>query len=209
MLAFAREGYSWRVVKVRELARTLAYPGLLRLARKHWRYGLGEVHRSLSPKAMVKQLQRMFPDIHASDLEHAGAGVRAQAVRRDGGLVDDFLFVQNDPAVLHVTNAPSPAATAALPIGAEIVRRLTGDRSPIRVVEVAAGWSAGLVVADHQAPLRGGAAQAAVGVAGIHLAGHDPVDRVVHRQVELVPLGQLVRGHGGLECPRRPCSSPT
>ena len=130
VLALAREGYSWRVVKVRELARTLAYPGLLRLAKKHWRYGLGEVHRSLSPKAMVKQLQRMFPDIQASDLERAGAGVRAQAVRRDGGLVDDFLFVQNDPAVLHVLNAPSPAATAALPIGAEIVRRLTGEQVP-------------------------------------------------------------------------------
>jgi L-2-hydroxyglutarate oxidase len=130
VLALAREGYSWRVVKVGELARTLAYPGLLRLARKHWRYGLGEVHRSLSRKAMVKQLQRMFPDIRATDLERAGAGVRAQAVRRDGGLVDDFLFVQNDPAVLHVLNAPSPAATAALPIGAEIVRRLTGEQVP-------------------------------------------------------------------------------
>ncbi|MGH9133166.1 MAG: L-2-hydroxyglutarate oxidase [Ilumatobacteraceae bacterium] len=128
VLALAREGYSWRVVKLGELARTLAYPGLLRLARKHWRHGLGEVHRSLSRKAMVKQLQRMFPDIQAADLERAGAGVRAQAVRRDGGLVDDFLFVQNDPAVLHVLNAPSPAATAALPIGAEIVRRLTGEQ---------------------------------------------------------------------------------
>jgi L-2-hydroxyglutarate oxidase len=130
VLALAREGYSWRVVKPGELARTIAYPGLLRLARKHWRYGLGEVHRSLSRRAMVKQLQRMFPDIRAADLERAGAGVRAQAVRRDGGLVDDFLFVQNDPAVLHVLNAPSPAATAALPIGAEIVRRLTGERVP-------------------------------------------------------------------------------
>ena len=79
---------------------------------------------------MVKQLQRMFPDIRATDLERAGAGVRAQAVRRDGGLVDDFLFVQNDPAILHVLNAPSPAATAALPIGAEIVRRLTGEHVP-------------------------------------------------------------------------------
>jgi (S)-2-hydroxyglutarate dehydrogenase len=130
VLALAREGYSWRIVKVGELARTLAYPGLLRLARKHWRYGIGEVHRSLSRRAMVKQLQRMFPDIRATDLERAGAGVRAQAVRRDGGLVDDFLFVQNDPAVLHVLNAPSPAATAALPIGAEIVRRLTGEEVP-------------------------------------------------------------------------------
>jgi L-2-hydroxyglutarate oxidase len=130
VLALAREGYSWRVVRPRELARTLAYPGLIRLARKHWRYGLGEVHRSLSRRAMVKQLQRMFPDIRATDLERAGAGVRAQAVRRDGALVDDFMFVQSDPAVLHVLNAPSPAATAALPIGVEIVRRLTGEQVP-------------------------------------------------------------------------------
>ncbi|MGZ8615380.1 MAG: L-2-hydroxyglutarate oxidase [Actinomycetota bacterium] len=128
VLALAREGYSWRVVKLGELARTLAYPGLLRLARTHWRYGIGEVHRSLSRRAMAKQLRRMFPDIQATDLERAGAGVRAQAVGRDGGLVDDFLFVQSDPAVLHVLNAPSPAATAALPIGAEIVRRLTGEQ---------------------------------------------------------------------------------
>ena len=114
--------------EVRELARTLAYPGLLRLARKHWRYGLGEVHRSLSPKAMVKQLQRMFPDIRAQPTSSAPAPACApRPCDRDGGLVDDFLFVQNDPAVLHVLNAPSPAATAALPIGAEIVRRLTGE----------------------------------------------------------------------------------
>jgi L-2-hydroxyglutarate oxidase len=130
VLALAREGYSWRVVNVGELARTLAYPGLIRLARRHWRYGLGEVYRSLSRRAMVRQVQRMFPDVRATDLERAGAGVRAQAVRRDGAIVDDFLFVQSDPAVLHVLNAPSPAATAALPIGAEIVRRLTGELVP-------------------------------------------------------------------------------
>ncbi len=136
VLALAREGYSWGTVRPRELIRSLAYPGTLRLARRHWRYGLGEVHRSLSRRAMVTQIQRMLPDVTASDLHPAGAGVRAQAVRRDGTLVDDFLFVEQGRvgggrgpgSVLHVLNAPSPAATAALPIGREILERLTGER---------------------------------------------------------------------------------
>ena len=132
VLALAREGYDWRTVRPRELVRSLAYPGTLRLARRHWRYGLGEVHRSLSRAAMATQLQRMLPDVRPEHLVPAGAGVRAQAVRPDGGLVDDFLFVEQGAggpgAVLHVLNAPSPAATAALPIGREILARLTGDR---------------------------------------------------------------------------------
>ena len=72
----------------------------------------------------------MFPDIRAARPRTGGRRRPRPGVRRDGGLVDDFLFVQNDPAVLHVLNAPSPAATAALPIGAEIVRRLTGEHVP-------------------------------------------------------------------------------
>jgi L-2-hydroxyglutarate oxidase len=130
VLALAREGYSWGVVKPKELLGSLAYPGLWRLARRHWRYGLGEVHRSLSREAMVRQIQRLLPDVRADDLHPAGAGVRAQAVRPDGALVDDFLFVaqgEGAGAVLHVLNAPSPAATAALPIGREILTRLTGE----------------------------------------------------------------------------------
>ena len=130
VLALAREGYSWGVVKPKELLGSLTYPGMLRLARRHWRYGLGEVHRSLSPAAMVRQIQRLLPDVRADDLHPAGAGVRAQAVRPDGALVDDFLFVgqgEGAGAVLHVLNAPSPAATAALPIGREILTRLTGE----------------------------------------------------------------------------------
>ena len=131
VLALAREGYSWGVVKPKELLGSLAYPGMARLARKHWRYGLGEVHRSLSRAAMVRQIQRLLPDVRADDLHPAGAGVRAQAVRPDGSLVDDFLFTaqgEGDGAVLHVLNAPSPAATAALPIGREILTRLTGEK---------------------------------------------------------------------------------
>ena len=136
VLALAREGYSWGVVKPKELLGSLAYPGMLRLARQHWRYGLGEMHRSLSREAMVRRIQRLLPDVRADDLHPAGAGVRAQAVRRDGSLVDDFLFVAQgcdnrsgaSGAVLHVLNAPSPAATAALPIGREILETLTGER---------------------------------------------------------------------------------
>jgi (S)-2-hydroxyglutarate dehydrogenase len=127
VLALAREGYGWGTVNPRELLSTLAYPGMLRIAKQHWRYGFGEMHRSLSKAAMARQIQRMLPDVQASDLSPAGAGVRAQAVKPDGTLVDDFLFAEQGRgpgAVLHVLNAPSPAATAALPIGREILARL-------------------------------------------------------------------------------------
>ena len=139
VLALAREGYDWRTLKVGELASTLLDPGFSRLAAKHWRYGLGEVHRSLSPAAMARAVSRMLPGVTAANLARPHdvarrAGIRAQAVRPDGSLVDDFLFVTDSadgdpgdgPAVLHVLNAPSPAATAALPIGREIVARLEG-----------------------------------------------------------------------------------
>jgi (S)-2-hydroxyglutarate dehydrogenase len=131
VLALAREGYSWGVVKPKEFLQTIAYPGMVKVAQRHWKYGFGEMHRSLSRKAMVKQIQRMLPDVRAEDLHRAGAGVRAQAVKPDGTLVDDFLFVEQGSgpgAVLHVLNAPSPAATAALPIGREILEKLTGEK---------------------------------------------------------------------------------
>jgi L-2-hydroxyglutarate oxidase len=130
VLALAREGYSWGTVKPKELLGSLVYPGMLRVAKRHWRYGLGEVHRSLSKAAMVTQIQRMLPEVEARHLTPAGAGVRAQAVKPDGTLVDDFLLVEQGRgagSILHVLNAPSPAATAALPIGREILERLTGD----------------------------------------------------------------------------------
>jgi (S)-2-hydroxyglutarate dehydrogenase len=131
VLALAREGYSWGVVKPKEFLQTITYPGMLKVAKKHWKYGFGEMHRSLSRAAMVKQIQRMLPDVRAEDLHRAGAGVRAQAVKADGTLVDDFLFVEQGTgagSVLHVLNAPSPAATAALPIGREILEKLTGEK---------------------------------------------------------------------------------
>jgi L-2-hydroxyglutarate oxidase len=121
--ALAREGYGWGVVRPRELAGTLAWPGSWAIARRHWRYGAGELHRSLSKGAFLQAVRRLLPAVGADDLVRAPAGVRAQAVLRDGTLVDDFLIREGARAV-HVLNAPSPAATASLPIGREIGRRV-------------------------------------------------------------------------------------
>jgi (S)-2-hydroxyglutarate dehydrogenase len=121
--ALAREGYGWGVVRPRELAGTLAWPGSWAIARRHWRYGAGELHRSLSKGAFLQAVRRLLPAVRADDLVRAPAGVRAQAVLRDGTLVDDFLIREGARAV-HVLNAPSPAATASLPIGREIGRRV-------------------------------------------------------------------------------------
>ncbi|HET9601132.1 MAG TPA: L-2-hydroxyglutarate oxidase [Acidimicrobiales bacterium] len=125
VLALAREGYSWRAVSGRDLADTIRYQGFRRLARTHWRYGLHETVRSLSIRSFTRALQRLVPDVHRSDLRRAPAGVRAQAVRADGSLVDDFWF-HRDGAVLHVLNAPSPAATASLEIGRIVAAELLG-----------------------------------------------------------------------------------
>ena len=121
--ALAREGYAWHTVRPRELAGTLAYPGAWRIARRHWRYGAGELRRSLSKRAFTDAVRRLLPDVTPDDLIAAPAGVRAQAVLPDGTLVDDFLISQS-PRVVHVLNAPSPAATASLPIGREVARRV-------------------------------------------------------------------------------------
>ncbi|ALO94681.1 hydroxyglutarate oxidase [Streptomyces hygroscopicus subsp. limoneus] len=120
--ALAREGYDWGVVRPRELAGTVAWPGSWAIARRHWRYGAGELRRSVSKGAFLEAVRRLLPAVEAGDLVRAPAGVRAQAVLRDGTLVDDFLIREGARAV-HVLNAPSPAATASLPIGREIGRR--------------------------------------------------------------------------------------
>jgi (S)-2-hydroxyglutarate dehydrogenase len=115
VLALRREGYTWRDIDVRELGQSLRWPGWWRLAARHWRPGAAEVGRSLSKRAFARSVSRLVPGVTAGDLRPAPAGVRAQAVRRDGGLVDDFLMV-TAPRQLHVLNAPSPAATASLEI---------------------------------------------------------------------------------------------
>ncbi|GAA0678877.1 L-2-hydroxyglutarate oxidase [Kitasatospora atroaurantiaca] len=128
--ALAREGYDWRTVRPRDLAETVRFPGTWHIARRHWRYEVGELHRSLSKRAFTVAVQRLLPAVTAADLVPAAAGVRAQAVARDGALLDDFAFAGFDPddpssarRVVHVLNAPSPAATASLPIGREVARR--------------------------------------------------------------------------------------
>ncbi|MER6443195.1 MULTISPECIES: L-2-hydroxyglutarate oxidase [unclassified Streptomyces] len=120
--ALAREGYGWGVIRPREVGTTLAWPGSWRMARRHWWYGAGELRRSVSRTAFTRAVQRLLPAVTVDDLLPAAAGVRAQAVLRDGTLVDDFL-IEEGVRTVHVLNAPSPAATAALPIGREVARR--------------------------------------------------------------------------------------
>ena len=121
--AMAREGYSWRAFSARDLAETLGYPGSWHLARKYAKVGAHEITRSLFGRSMLKEARAMLPQLRADDLRASMSGVRAQAVAKDGHLVDDFLF-RHRGDVLHVLNAPSPAATACLPIGARIAQEL-------------------------------------------------------------------------------------
>jgi L-2-hydroxyglutarate oxidase len=123
VLATAREGYRWRRFSARDVAGILGWPGMWRMGRRHYRYGLTEVRRSLSRRRFAADLARLVPALTAADIAPAGSGVRAQAVRRDGGLVDDFLIVAR-PGQLHVLNAPSPAATSSLEIAKHLVGQL-------------------------------------------------------------------------------------
>jgi L-2-hydroxyglutarate oxidase len=123
VLALAREGYTKTALNIRDLAESLTYPGFLRLAAKYWRTGTGEMWRSLSKRAFVRALQRLVPEIRSEQLVPAEAGVRAQALARDGTMVDDFL-VEREGRVVNVLNAPSPAATSSLTIGKSIVDQL-------------------------------------------------------------------------------------
>ncbi|MDJ1137345.1 L-2-hydroxyglutarate oxidase [Streptomyces iconiensis] len=127
--ALAREGYTWPVISGSDLGGLLTYPGTWHIARRHWRYGAGELRRSLSKSAFTSAVRRLLPDVTEADLRPAPAGVRAQAVLRDGSLVDDFLFAEG-PHTVHVLNAPSPAATASLPIGREIAERALAAMAP-------------------------------------------------------------------------------
>lgn len=120
VLAFAREGYTKTTINPLDLVESLTYPGFLRMAAKYWREGAGEMWRSVSKAAFVRALQRLVPEIRSEDLQPAPAGVRAQAVGRDGRMIDDF-HIQRDGRLVHVLNAPSPAATSSLEIGQHIV----------------------------------------------------------------------------------------
>ena len=114
--AFAREGYRFTDVDLGDLAETLSFPGAWRLGARFWQTGLFEIYRSLRPSVFLASVRRLMPSLEEGDLQPGGAGVRAQAVEREGKLVDDFSILRTDNA-LHVLNAPSPAATASLSIG--------------------------------------------------------------------------------------------
>ncbi len=119
VLAFKKEGYKRSDFNLKEFVDAVTWPGLQKVASKYWKTGLGEYKRSFSKSAFTTALQALIPDIQESDLEAGGAGVRAQACDKEGGLLDDFA-IQESAHAIHVLNAPSPAATSALSIGETI-----------------------------------------------------------------------------------------
>jgi (S)-2-hydroxyglutarate dehydrogenase len=129
VLAFAREGYNRCSIAPLELLETLGYPGFWRLVWKYWKYGMGEMSRSFSKTLFARALRELMPEIVREDLIPGGAGVRAQALGRDGRLLDDFVILQNR-RMIHVLNAPSPAATSSL----AIANHLVGIAGPLMTV---------------------------------------------------------------------------
>ncbi len=121
VLAYAREGYRKSDVNIGEFLEILAWRGFRTVAFKYWQMGLGEFYRSYSKRAFTKALQRLIPEIKANDLVPGGAGVRAQACDRVGGLLDDFSIIENNLQI-NVLNAPSPAATSSLSIGETVAQ---------------------------------------------------------------------------------------
>ena len=120
VLALKREGYRWSQFSPRDVLGMACYGGFWRMVSRYWKTGLGELHRSLSKSAFLKALQELIPELRVDDIRPAGAGVRAQALGPDGALVDDFRIVAAG-RMIHVLNAPSPAATASLRIARHIV----------------------------------------------------------------------------------------
>ncbi|QJW91810.1 L-2-hydroxyglutarate oxidase [Spirosoma taeanense] len=123
VLAFQREGYAKSDVNLKELYETLSWPGFQKVAAKYWQTGLGEMYRSFSKSAFTKALQELIPEVQEADLEDGGAGVRAQACDRTGGLLDDFAILETNKAI-NVINAPSPAATSSLAIGQTVSEKV-------------------------------------------------------------------------------------
>lgn len=119
VLAFRKEGYKFFDFDFNETMQTLTWPGFRKIVAKYGKTGMGEVHRSLSKSAFTKALQKLMPEIQESDLVPGGSGVRAQACDRNGALIDDFDIVKNGN-IIHVRNAPSPAATSCFAIGNKI-----------------------------------------------------------------------------------------
>jgi L-2-hydroxyglutarate oxidase len=136
VLALKREGYSWRDISLRDMADTFGYRGFWKLAARNFKDGMREMYRSFSRRAFTRSLQRLIPEVQADDLVPSHSGVRAQALMDDGRMVDDFLIVQGERS-LHVCNAPSPAATACIPIGRAVVERVP---QPARHLQVAMSY---------------------------------------------------------------------
>lgn len=134
VLAFARNGYTRDDVSPEDMGQLLGFPGFWKMARQHWRMGVMEMHRSLSEAAFVKALQKLIPEIRSEDVTPGRAGIRAQALDSTGKLLDDFRLVEG-PRMLHVLNAPSPAATASIAIGQKLAaaaeRVFRGERAGV------------------------------------------------------------------------------
>ena len=123
VLAFSKEGYKWTDINFVDLTKVLTFPGMLKLGKKYFRTGISEMYRSLNKNIFVKEIQKLINGVDLSDIKQIPSGVRAQAVDKDGNLVDDFLFEEGENS-LHVLNSPSPAATASLAIGELIVSKI-------------------------------------------------------------------------------------
>lgn len=126
VLAFKREGYTKTSFNLGDALETFAFPGFHKVIKKNWKVGIGEFYRSYYKPAFVKALQRLVPEIQSEDLEAGGAGIRAQACSKDGGLLDDFYIVE-DKRIFHVCNAPSPAATSSLSIGDYLANKVLSN----------------------------------------------------------------------------------
>jgi len=129
VFAFAREAYGWRTVNVKETIEALTYPGLLKFAPPFIGTGAHELARSLSKRLFAASLAKLIPAVRPKDIVRAGAGIRAQAITRDGKIADDFI-IQRSGRQVHVLNAPSPAATASLEVGGHIAAEVMGEPSP-------------------------------------------------------------------------------
>ena len=123
VLAFAKEGYDWSKINISEFSKTIFYSGMWKLGRRYFSTGISETYRSLNKDVFLREILKYIPDITKKDLTPRIAGVRAQAVGKDGSLIDDFVFERKEQS-LHVLNAPSPAATASLAIGEHIVKEI-------------------------------------------------------------------------------------
>ncbi len=123
VLAFSKEGYKWTDINFVDLTKVLTFPGMLKLGKKYFRTGISEMYRSLNKNIFVKEIQKLINGVDLRDIKQIPSGVRAQAVDKDGNLVDDFLFEEGKNS-LHVLNSPSPAATASLAIGESIVSKI-------------------------------------------------------------------------------------